>query len=197
MTDNALLWKERFVGGPPWSFSPIVLVPAVPFLVTGLLVMIVWFMRALFVEAEEYRRAQEIWSVVVRFFYYAFLGCYILGVAYNATGSVVRERQQQTLDALLLLPVDRREILLAKWLASIMRGWPWLALLLATIVMGALMGAFHPLSALQLCIAPWPMIFFMASFGMLVSVTARTVLRANLVLVVAVLIFFYCAARRS
>lgn len=194
VSDHALLWKERFVGGPPWSFSPIVLVPAVPFLATGILVMITWFMRALFVEADEYQRAQEVWSVILRFFYYVFLGCYILGVAYNATGSVVRERQQQTLDALLLLPIERREILSAKWLASLMRGWPWLALLMADILLGLAVGAYHPLSALLLCVAPWPMIVFMASLGLLVSVTARTVLRANLVLVLVLLLFFYASA---
>ena len=75
-----------------------------------------------------------------------------------------------------------------------MRGWPWLALLMADILLGLAVGAYHPLSALLLCVAPWPMIVFMASLGLLVSVTARTVLRANLVLVIVLLTFFYVAS---
>ena len=54
VSDHPLLWKERFVGGPPLFFSPIVLVPALPFLITGALIMGFWFLRALWLTGEEY-----------------------------------------------------------------------------------------------------------------------------------------------
>src|SRR5687767_14047759 len=111
VTDNALLWKERFVGGPQWFFSPVDLVPALPFLVTGFLVLGFWFLRSLFLDWEEFRRAVDAWSIVLRALYYLCLGAYTLGVGFRAASAVARERQQQTLDSLLLLPVDRREIL--------------------------------------------------------------------------------------
>ena len=71
---------------------------------------------------------------------------------------------------------------------------PWLALLAGDILLGAAVGAYHPVSAVLLCVAPVPMIVLLASLGLLVSVTMRTVLRANLVLVVILLTFFYCSA---
>jgi hypothetical protein len=81
-----------------------------------------------------------------------------------------------------------------------MRGWPWLGLILADIVLGTLIGAYHPFTAVLWCLAPWPMIFFFASVGLFLSVVMTTVLRANLMLVlVAVLfiaLFIACATSR-
>jgi ABC-type transport system involved in multi-copper enzyme maturation permease subunit len=192
--NNPLLWKERFVGGPQWAFSPIVLMPSIPFVATAFLVTVLWFMGARFTDVDEHQRALHAGSIVLRFFYYVFLGCYLLGVAYNAAGSVVRERQQQTLEALLLLPIERREILKAKWLASLIRGWPWLALLAGDILLGFVANVYHPISAALLLIVPIPIILLLASAGLLISVTMRTALRANLVLVVILLAVFYCSA---
>lgn len=188
ITDNALMWKERYVGGPPWFFSPVVLVPALPFIVTGFLVLGFWFLRSMSLDREEYRRSIEGWSVVLRFFYYCFLGAYLLGVGFRAAGSVTRERQQQTLDPLLLLPIDRGEILWAKLSGALIRGWPWLALLASVVTFGTLMGAFHPFSAIVLLLAPWAPIVFIAGLGLLLSVQLGTVMRANLVMLIIVII---------
>ena len=103
----------------------------------------------------------------------------MLGVAWRAGASIARERQQQTLETLLLLPVERREILTAKLLGCLMRGWPWLALLFGVLAFGTLIGAYHPFSAVLLALAPWPMIFFIATLGLLLSIGMRTVLRAT------------------
>jgi ABC-type transport system involved in multi-copper enzyme maturation permease subunit len=194
VSDEPLLWKERFVGGPPLIFSPIVLVPAGPFLVSGFLIMAFWFLRALWLSGEEYARTVETWALILKFFYYLFLGCYVFGVAWRAGASIARERQQQTLEPLLLLPIDRREILTAKLLGCLMRGWPWLALLGAVIALGTLIGAFHPFSAVLLALAPWPLIFFIATLGLLLSIALRTVMRANLVMVMAPLLLMWCSS---
>jgi ABC-type transport system involved in multi-copper enzyme maturation permease subunit len=203
VTDNALLWKERYLGGTLPFLRPIIQVPALPVLMAGILALLFWFELALTFDNRgfrDYHQIIESFTAALRFFYYVFLACYVLGVAYRATGSVARERQQQTLEPLLLLPIGRGEILRAKWLGSLMRGWPWLALILADIVLGTLIGAYHPFSAVLLCLAPWPMIFFFASLGLFLSVVMTTVLRANLMLVlVAVLfiaLFIACATSR-
>ncbi len=188
VADNALWWKERFVGGPPWFFSPVVLVPALPFLVTGFLVMAFWFVRSLFLGGAEFRSAIDAWSIVLRFLYYCCLGAYVLGVGFRTAACVARERQQQTLEPLLLLPIDRSEILWAKLYGSLMRGWPWLCLLAANLTFGTLVGAYHPCSTVLLCIAPTTLVLFIAGFGLLLSVTLGTVLRANLVLLVIVIL---------
>jgi ABC-type transport system involved in multi-copper enzyme maturation permease subunit len=192
MTDAPLMWKERYLGGPPLFFSPIVLVPALPFLGTGFVIMAFWLARALFMSAEEYERTLQTWTVILKFFYYVFLGIYTLGVAWRAGAAVARERQQQTLEPLLLLPIDRREILMAKLVGCLWRGWPWLILVACVILFGTLVGVFHPFSAVLLCLLPWPMFFFVATLGLALSIRMRTVLRANLVMVLTPLFLLGC-----
>jgi ABC-type transport system involved in multi-copper enzyme maturation permease subunit len=186
VTENPLLWKERYVGGPPFLLSPSILIPAVPFLATGVAVLVVFLLQSLFSSPEEFRRAVETCGLVLRFFLYVFLGCYLLGVAYRATSSVARERQQHTLEPLLLLPIDRKKLLWAKGIGVLWNGWPWLALWLGVVALGTLVGAFHPISAVLLCLAPVPMILFFAALGIFLSVVMETVLRANLIMVGAI-----------
>ena len=152
ITDNALLWKERFVGGPPWFFSPVVLVPALPFIVTGFLVLAFWFLRSLFLNRDEFRGAVEGWSIVLRFLFYCTLGAYALGVGFRAASSVARERQQQTLDPLCCCrssagnPVGEIARQSDARLA-------WLVLMALNLAFGTFMGAYHPFSAIWLTLA--------------------------------------------
>lgn len=192
ITDPVLLWKERYVGGPPLLFSPVVLVPMMPFALTGVALLIFWFIVSLSDSDVELERGRQLGANILRFFYYVFLGCYVLGVSFRAAGSVARERQQQTLEPLLLLPIDRRDILVAKWLATLLAGWPWLALTAGDAVLGVWLGAFHPFTAVMLCLAPWPMIAFFLTFGLLLSVLMSSVLRAYLAMVVMIVALIGC-----
>ena len=196
VTDNALLWKERYLGRTLPFLRPIIQVPALPLLVAGSLAFCFWLANLGYRRSFFDHRDIESFAAALRFFYYLFLACYVVGVAYRATGSVARERQQQTLEPILLLPIDRGEILRAKWLGSLMRGWPWLALILADIVLGTLIGAYHPFTAMLWCLAPWPMIFFFASVGLFLSVVMTTVLRANLMMVLIAVLSMACANSR-
>jgi ABC-type transport system involved in multi-copper enzyme maturation permease subunit len=192
ITDHALLWKERYVGGPPLLFSPVVLVPMLPFALTGVALMVFWSVVAAHENDQDLERSRKLWGDLLRFFYYVFLVCYVLGVSFHAAGTVARERQQRTLEPLLLLPIERREILAAKWLATLIRGWPWALLILGNAVLGARMGAYHPWTAVMLCLVPWPMIAFFTSFGLLLSVLMSTVLRAYLAMVVVIVALIGC-----
>ncbi len=113
--------------------------------------------------------------------YAGALTAYCVEVTFRATASVVRERQRHTLDLLLLLPLDRRLILRAKALGVLIRGWPWLAVLAVDVVVGLLIGAYHPLSALYLVLLPCPIVVFLCAGGLLVSVVADTLLKANVI----------------
>ena len=185
--DDALRWKEYYVGERSLLFSPIMLLPFLPFIAWGFLAIIV----DSFDPDNRLRGNGEVagWEVGLRFFFYVFLSGYALGVAFRATAAVARERQQQTLDPLLLLPIDRQEILWAKWVGCLYKGWPWLVLVGLNLAVGVALGAYHPVSAVLLMLVPWPMIGFLASLGLLLSVTLKTVLRANLVMVMILLIF--------
>ncbi|MSQ95007.1 MAG: hypothetical protein EXR98_10695 [Gemmataceae bacterium] len=187
VSDQPLLWKDRYLGGPSWLLSPLVFVPALPFVVLGAMVILFGAVASI-----GDPHAQQMWHAVMRFFYYVFLICYILGVGYRAAVTVARERQQQTLEPLLLLPIERSEILFAKLAGVLWHGWPWLLLLAGDIVLGTLIGAYHPLSAVLLSLTPWPMILFVATFGLLLSVVLQTVLRATLVMVITLIGLFGC-----
>lgn len=192
VSDHPLLWKERYLGGGSWLLSPLIFVPALPFVILGFLVLVCGTLSALTQGGGH--GLIDLWSDVLRFFYYVFLISYALGVGYRAAVTVARERQQQTLEPLLLLPIERSEILVAKLVGVLWHGWPWLALIAADITLGTLIGAYHPFSAVLLCLTPWPMILFLATFGLLLSVALGTVLRATLVMVIVqvVLLGFSC-----
>lgn len=176
VSENALLWKECHLGGPASAFSPVLLAPLIP-LACGMGVLIAGYSVAALV-----RGSGKEWLPFLKVFYYLFLGCYGLGVGFRASASIARERQQRTLEPLLLLPVDRREILVVKWLGSYWRAWPWAAFAFGDVVLGLAIGAYHPFSAVLLCLAPLPILSFVASVGLLLSITASTVLRANLMM---------------
>jgi hypothetical protein len=110
---------------------------------------------------------------------------YLLTVGSATAGSVVKERQRQTLESLLAIPVDRRAILWPKWQVSITRGWWWglpgLAVLpLAFLVSGA------PASALPAAGFAAAAVPFTASLGLWLSVRCRTMTRAVLWLLLAI-----------
>lgn len=110
-----------------------------------------------------------------------------LGVGFRAARSVVTERQRQTLDGLLTLPVGRAEILTAKWWGSIkrMQGPAWVLGL--SLGLCALLGGFHPLSSLLVAVAVSVHVAFVASAGLALSVLAPTRVRAYCLL--ALLLF--------
>jgi ABC-type Na+ efflux pump permease subunit len=115
------------------------------------------------------------------------LACLAIGVAYRAAGCVVREKQDRTLDLLLQIPVDRADILWAKWRGALFKGKWWYVLLLADLLIAALLGAFDPQELLWLLIGSHLLVFLVCSVGVLISVAARTRLQANMVMAVILL----------
>ncbi len=104
---------------------------------------------------------------------------YLLVVGAAAAGSVVRERQRQTLESLLAIPVDRRAILWPKWLVSATKAWWWgvpgtvslpVAFLVSDVPAAAVPAAAYVAAAVP----------FTASLGLWLSVRCRTVTRAVL-----------------
>jgi ABC-type transport system involved in multi-copper enzyme maturation permease subunit len=100
-------------------------------------------------------------------------------LVYRTCGSVARERQRETLDNLLTLPVNWTDILKAKWLAGITRCIRWslccISILLLGVVSRSMLvtdGFFHVLSFVVFTT-------FLASLGIFCSVTSKTVLQAQ------------------
>jgi ABC-type transport system involved in multi-copper enzyme maturation permease subunit len=185
LTDDALSWKERYTGGRSllhhlelWAM----VVPIGGWLVCLWLIHVVDRVNDLAPRgaAHALHAVADEMSLVLRGLYAVCVLCFVIGVSFRAAASVVRERELHTLDVLFMIPGDRRAIIHAKWAAAITKGWPWLVVLAVNVVVGTATGAFHPCSALYLLAAPWPLILFACSVGVLVSVLARTAVQANL-----------------
>jgi ABC-type transport system involved in multi-copper enzyme maturation permease subunit len=102
--------------------------------------------------------------------------------------SVCGERQRGTLEGLFLLPVERKEILWAKWLGSILRVRVLGLALLATWGVGLVTGALHPWAVLLLAGACAAYMAFLASLGLCLSLVNRNVLWANLSMALTLLL---------
>jgi ABC-type transport system involved in multi-copper enzyme maturation permease subunit len=113
---------------------------------------------------------------------------FFLIVAQRAAGSIVSERYRQTLEALLATDLTGREILFAKWLASILCVRKvWLALGLAW-VLALCTGGISIASFVLLPIAWSSLAAFVALIGMWLSLTCKTGLRASILTVVTLLL---------
>src|SRR5262249_27979473 len=73
-------------------------------------------------------------------------------LAFRSGASVSGERERQTLDALLTLPSDRKEVLRAKWLGTLLRYRLCLYALGTLWFLGLAAGALHPLGLILLAV---------------------------------------------
>jgi hypothetical protein len=108
-------------------------------------------------------------------------------VGIRAAGSVVRERQRQTLLSLLTLPDARGSILKAKWLAPL--HWVRYALYSfpAVAVFGLITTGIHPLGAIVGTLYLVGFVPFVNSLGLWLSINAPNTTRANTLLIVTLL----------
>jgi ABC-type transport system involved in multi-copper enzyme maturation permease subunit len=196
--DYPLLWKELNQYVAAWRpdsvrtacFAALVL-PIVAAIFLGVLLMFSEPTRAATVSATIERALDTLRSIArtIVTVLTVLLGCLMGVVALrHATASVVREREQKTLESLLTLPVERSEILAAKWLGGF-AGWcPVLISLWAVVEFGAVTGAISPASTLILLCSIAAPLSFLASLGLWISTASRTTLRANITSILCVLI---------
>jgi ABC-type transport system involved in multi-copper enzyme maturation permease subunit len=179
--ENALMWKECYTGGRALLFTP--------FVCSFLLLFILYGIPLFVAETTRLDRKLDF----LQFYYYAFLIFYAVGVMFRATASVAREREQCTLDMLLQIPEKRRAILWAKYYGALWKGWHWLVLVAANVLIGLALGYYSPRTAIWLLIAPWPLLFLATSVALFLSVVLATVLRARLSLTILLLGLFFIA----
>lgn len=117
-------------------------------------------------------------------------GTWSLLLAFRAAGCISRERDPRTLDSLLALPLDRAEILRAKWLGSILRYRQLGYALGVAWIMGLAVGALHPLAVLLLVVAVGIHLSFLASLGLWLSLVSGKTLWANMSMALVVLLLF-------
>ena len=114
----------------------------------------------------------------------------LLGLAaiVHSVNAVTRERERDTLDSLLSLPVDRDEILAAKWLGGLVSLRLVAVALLGVWLFGVATGGLHPFAFVALGLAVAAVLEFLASLGLWLSTVSTTSLRANMAAVLCLLL---------
>jgi ABC-type transport system involved in multi-copper enzyme maturation permease subunit len=114
-------------------------------------------------------------------------------VAFYAAGSISRERERQTLDALLTLPVDSGNILFAKFLGNMLamrQLWWCLGIVWG---LGVLTGGVNVLALPLLVLAWWIYAAFLTNLGLWFSLNLRNTLHATVGTLAAVfLLSVFC-----
>ena len=183
--DQALFWKECMKDGSRWSLT----VWWLSFFVVGILIATVLGR----IESAELPNPRDGFVRVLAgsFAYTSYfigLAAYVLVVIFQTTMSIAGEREQNTLEHLLLLPVMRREILFCKWLGPLWKNWPVLAIAYLGALLGLGAGVYSVGTAVLLVMLPLPFLFMCSFLGLWLSVHCRRALYANIVMVAFLLL---------
>jgi ABC-type transport system involved in multi-copper enzyme maturation permease subunit len=190
---SALLWKETAFGGVLSDSAPNrpVRAPQRPGLVLCLLALcLLPSVTHLWAEPAGTLAFSAVVNVPVQVVSVVLAGAGCVGVAFRVAGCISRERDRQTLETLLMLPVERDEILRAKWLASLLIWRVVGYFLMGELALGLLFGGLHPWAAVLLPAAVAAHVAFLASLGVWLSLACRNTLWANLSMALVVLVFF-------
>lgn len=191
--NDPLLWKEMYA---QQSFRRYGLRPLMV-MVLGLTVslaamlLLVAFLRSMGfsinVKAVSDRLGPEA-TILLRFVGLGVACLLLVRIAFIAAQSVSRERERHTLDGLLSFPYERRDILHAKWLGSILAVrllWSGLGVIWG---LGLLAQALDLFALVLLVFAMMVYACFLASLGLWFSTTSSTSTRATLKTLVVLLI---------
>ncbi len=182
--DDALFWKECMKDGSTWSLTwnwffwmaGSVLILALLTRVVLLLPINLWPIR----------------NTALSFshcFYGFLLALYALILTFQTTATVAGEREQDTLNFLLLVPDERKKILWMKWLGPFWRNWPILGISYLAAFAGAVSGVYGFFNMAMMWLLPIPLLLMLSGLALYFSVrTHRTVL-ANTAIVVFAFVF--------
>lgn len=176
VSNEPLLWKEYNFGPRPqshlvfWLLSTIFLFA--PVLIGGFLFLVMAGIRPH--DGDELDRL----GGLCRFFAVVCALFYILWSGFRAAGSLVRERQNRTLDELLTIPMERTAILGYKWLGSALHGWIFAAYFVTVVVFGTITTGLHLAGAIFMLGGALIHAFFWTTLGLYFSTVCRTVLSA-------------------
>jgi len=115
-----------------------------------------------------------------------FGGMLVVTTAAFAAATVSRERERQTLESLLVLPLETDAVLRSKWLGALLSVRPMWWCLGAMWLVGFLFGALNPLALVLLPLAWCAHAALLTSIGLWFSVSSTSAMRATLQTLVAV-----------
>jgi ABC-type transport system involved in multi-copper enzyme maturation permease subunit len=134
--------------------------------------------------------APENSGLSIRLWVASFLGVACIGVAFQMGSSIIRERQNKTLESLLLLPMSSWEILGAIFLGNILRTRFFLLGLGGFFLLGVVTLTFHPFSMAWFLLALVVHVIFFASMGLWISTISSSPLWATFTTAVLLILVF-------
>jgi ABC-type transport system involved in multi-copper enzyme maturation permease subunit len=183
---DPLMWKEMNQGSGIIAYSPAFWVPLGATLIpTFLILMTTILSRRGFNEEGAFPGS----FAFLKFLLILVAAQFCVGVAYRACSCIAGERQQGTLDALLTLPIMRRDILWSKWLGGLVKGWGWSLFFVPMLLLGMIGGGVHFLLGFGFLACIIAHAAFLASLGMLLSIVSPSVLAAQTRMVLVILFF--------
>jgi ABC-type transport system involved in multi-copper enzyme maturation permease subunit len=184
--DRPLLWKELYFGSHPGAVEArgLLFVTALGSTSATLLLLLVlgiaWLVVPPDPDLRRDLRLAEGFNRVLCFLIVPHLAICCLGSAFRAAVGVSRERERHTWDSLLALPVDRRDLLRAKWLGALLGGRLFLLPLALALAAALLTGLLWPPALVLLVLAEAIHVAFFTSLGLWLSLSCRSTLRACL-----------------
>ena len=174
-----LFWKEVHFSGQMNRFLR--LLALFPTWLWTLIGMVIAIIAMSFADDAHFGLESNLYARIISLLF-LFMMCVAIGL--SAAGSVSRERQQQTIIDLLMIPRPRSHFLLAKWFASLKKGLGLFCAVIAILVAGWTFGFFlvGGLSFWTVWLLPLATVVyacFAASLGLYLSVRCKTVLRAS------------------
>jgi ABC-type transport system involved in multi-copper enzyme maturation permease subunit len=187
IAEHPLIWKEMYIGHNRETTRVLF------FIGVSITLPIVFLSFLMAISNDQFlgRETRHSFGVFCRLFCLVWaLGCTLL-ISFLSASTIVRERQQRTLDALLTLPASRSEILYAKWLGCFLRGWYWWAGLAGLIVLSTLLGGFHFFGGILFLVSVFIHGAFFCSLGLFLSVISAKVLSAHGKMAISVMLIFF------
>jgi ABC-type transport system involved in multi-copper enzyme maturation permease subunit len=172
-----MLWKEMFSRPTRrrWFIRLGAALVVLGIAGSALAILGVFYLTIPFIDWYDLRLAMHAWVRVTGMMTACLL---FLQVATRAAGSITSERDRHTLDDLLTTPVRRSNILVAKWLGSILGSRrTWLGLVLIWLT-GWYTGGLHLADIPGLLLASLVFAAALAGMGLLVSTLSATTSRA-------------------
>jgi ABC-type transport system involved in multi-copper enzyme maturation permease subunit len=173
-----MLWKETHAE-PLIRLGKAAMILITTF-VAGLIILGAFVMLALFLWGWWTDRLAESVNVGVRTLGTCLACLMLLGVALRASGAIGGERDRQTLDSLLVTPLEDDTIVMSKWWGSLLSTRKAGYFLLALGVLGVATGGLSILALLLLSMAWAGYAAFVAGLGLWLSLVCRTTLRATI-----------------
>jgi len=133
-----------------------------------------------------------LYNQIVRWFGLLGLCGWILAAGLRAAASVAREREKQTLESLLTLPVPRREILLAKWNSCLLCGKEFRIVLAILAGLGCITLGLSLFAVVPAAVFIFIVRYFAISLGLWLSTICRSVLRATAWFIVLLALLSVC-----